>query len=85
MRCIKKTLSVGSNRNPLIFWAKLASLLCFPVSILFSCSYNYYLLPNEWRNATLVPLLKKDYPNCKVNYRPITLTCTICKIMESQT
>ena len=83
MLCIKKTLSVGPDHIPLIFWAKLASALYFPVSILFNCSYNYCLLPNEWRNATEVPLLKKGDPNCSANYKPISLTCTICKIIES--
>ena len=58
-RCIKKTLSVGPDHIPSIFWAKLASALSFPVSILFSCSYNHCLLFNERRDATVVPLLKK--------------------------
>ena len=74
----KKTLS---GYISLIFWAKLASSLCFPVSILSSCSYNYCLLSNKWKDATVVSLLKKGDPNCTANYRSISLTCTIWKIM----
>ena len=82
MRCIKKTFTFEPNHIPSIFWSKLASALCFPVSILFSCSYNYCLLHNEWKNATVVLLLKKGDPKYTANYKPISLTCTICKIME---
>lgn len=49
--------------------------------------YNYMwekeLFPNSWRLATVIPIPKpgKD-PTVPSNYRPISLTCNLCKIWE---
>ena len=41
------------------------------------------ILPKEWNHAIIVPILKpnKD-PTAPESYRPISLTPTLCKIME---
>ena len=40
-------------------------------------------LPNAWKTATIMPILKKDKPKSKVDsYRPISLTSCICKVAE---
>jgi hypothetical protein len=40
-------------------------------------------LPAEWKHATVVPIHKAG-DVCKVeNYRPVSLTCAACKILES--
>ena len=44
--------------------------------------YNYCLLLNNWRDAAIILLLKKFYPNCAANYRPLLLICKIIKITE---
>ena len=79
----KHTLSAGPDRIPSLFWAKLASSLCFPVSIIFTTSYAISAIPAEWKFAAVRPLLKKGDPCLVTNYRPISLTCTISKLMES--
>lgn len=39
--------------------------------------------PDTWREATVIPILKPDkVPSSPSNYRPISLTCNMCKIME---
>ena len=40
-------------------------------------------VPDEWRLATVIPVFKKSCPSSPNNYRPISLTCVPCKIMES--
>jgi hypothetical protein len=42
---------------------------------------NY--IPPVWLQAYLTPIFKKGNPTDPHNYRPIALTCTICKIMET--
>ena len=39
--------------------------------------------PKQWKDAILTPILKpgKD-PSDPLSYRPITLTSTLCKLME---
>ena len=37
---------------------------------------------NGWTSAKLSPLLKKGDKSCAAIYRPISLTCILCKVME---
>ena len=50
--------------------------------MLFQSSLESGQVPEDWRKANVAPVYKKG---CKVkaeNYRPISLTCVTCKIME---
>ena len=40
-------------------------------------------LPHEWKHSILTPKFKKGDPSDPSNYRPIALTCTCCKLLES--
>jgi hypothetical protein len=83
LRNAKHTLSSGPDGIPSTFWSKLASALCFPVSIIFTSSYLSSRLPNDWKHAIVVPVFKKGDASLTKNYRPISLTCTLCKVMET--
>ena len=39
--------------------------------------------PDDWKNAIVMPLFKKEDSSLVFNYRPISLTCTLCKFMET--
>ena len=39
-------------------------------------------LPKEWRTGFVIPIFKKGSRSECSNYRPITLTCSICKVFE---
>ena len=56
--------------------------ISIPLSILFSKSYNTGIIPQEWKNANVVPIHKKSDKSCVENYRPISLTSLIMKIFE---
>ena len=39
--------------------------------------------PLEWKGANIIPLFKKGSRNKSVNYRPVSLTSVICKVLET--
>jgi hypothetical protein len=39
-------------------------------------------IPEDWRYASVCPAFKKGDKNNPINYRPISLTCIICKLLE---
>jgi len=46
--------------------------------------YSIYLgeLPNIWKIDNVVPIFKKGSKSTLSNYRPVSLTCICCKMME---
>ena len=54
-----------------------------PLTKLFNLSIKNGVMPLEWREAGVVPLFKKGNKSEPENYRPVSLTSVICKIMES--
>ena len=60
-----------------------AESICLPLSILYNKSLNYGILPDDWKKAYITPLHKKGARNLVSNYRPVSLTSNIVKIMES--
>ena len=49
---------------------------------LFNESVKLCQIPDEWKDATITPLYKKGSKCEPKNYRPISLTSGICKILE---
>ena len=41
------------------------------------------IVPLEWKEANIIPLFKKGLINKSVNYRTVSLTSVICKLLES--
>jgi len=40
------------------------------------------VIPQDWRDALIVPIFKKGSRNEAKNYRPVSLTSIVCKVME---
>ena len=41
------------------------------------------IVPFEWKEANIIPLFNKGSRNKSVNYRPVSLTSVICKLLET--
>ena len=54
-----------------------------PLEILFTASFATGQIPDDWRTANITAIYKKGSKTDPSNYRPISLTSIICKIMES--
>jgi hypothetical protein len=75
--------SGGPDCIPAIFFKKTCASLCQPVAFLFQILFDEGCLPPIWRQTFITSIYKKGDSTLPSNYRPISLTCTICKIMES--
>ena len=52
------------------------------IQVIFERSIETGKLPIEWCQAYVTPVFKKGDKTQAVNYRPISLTCILCKVME---
>ena len=50
---------------------------------IFTLSLKLSQIPEDWKCSTVTVIHKKGKKDCVENYRPISLTCISCKIMES--
>ena len=60
-----------------------AHTLCAPLTLLFHQPLSSGILPDEWKRAHMVPVLKKGSRHKANNYRPISLISTVVKVLES--
>ena len=60
-----------------------ASSICTPLTILYQQSLSSGELPDEWKQAHIIPVFKKGRKNQAANYRPISLTSIVVKVLES--
>ena len=52
------------------------------VTAIFQKALDTGKVPSDWKKAQVCPLFKKGNKQDPVNYRPIFLTCILCKTME---
>ncbi|KAK3108693.1 hypothetical protein FSP39_013493 [Pinctada imbricata] len=61
---------------------ELANEMAPILTIIFRKSLESGKLPSDWKKARITPAFKKGKRYSPSNYRPISLTCVCCKIME---
>ena len=49
---------------------------------MFNLSLEEGIVLLEWKEANIIPLFKKGSRNKSENYRPVSLTSVICKLLE---
>ena len=54
-----------------------------PLLYFFNESLKHSLIPHQWKQAFIIPIYKKGDKHNPSNYRPISLTSTFSRIMES--
>ena len=60
-----------------------ADQLSKPLTFLFNLSLQTEKLPSIWKTGDIIPIFKnKGSRNCASNYRPVSLTSILCKVME---
>jgi hypothetical protein len=72
----------GPDEIPARLLKTVANEIAPVMQCLFQQSYDQGVLPDDWKNALVTALHKKGSKSDPGNYRPISLTCITCKIME---
>ena len=79
---LKNTVSQTPDSVPAFFLKKVASVLSRPLSRLFNTTLSIGKVPIIWKKAIVTPIFKKGLKSNPANYRPISLTSVICRILE---
>jgi hypothetical protein len=74
--------SLGPDDIPNLLLKRCRQEIALPLSILFTESMAEGHLPQDWGDAIVIPIHKKGSKVVCENYRPISLTFTVLKIME---
>ena len=74
--------AMGPDQIPNIFLKKTAIHTAELLTCIFNQSISTHSLPKDWLQANINPLFKKGNTNLAVNYRPVSLTCVCCKLLE---
>ena len=74
--------ATGPDSVPAFILKAAASQLAPALAKLFQKSLNTGEVPQEWRDALVVPIFKKGERHQPANYRPVSLTSITCKLLE---
>lgn len=74
--------STGPDKIPAIFLKRYVQLIGRFLLIIFNKSLETGKVPTDWLLARVFPVLKKGSPVEISNYRPISLTCISCQVLE---
>lgn len=84
--CIHK-IRINKAPGPDEIYAKILregeTYIAVALKIIFDRSINFTEIPEDWKLANVVPIFKKGSKKDVKNYRPISLTSLVCKILET--
>ncbi|CAH1273930.1 Hypp5238 [Branchiostoma lanceolatum] len=82
LNAVKPHKASGPDGIPNRVLKKLAGELALVLAALFNQSLQHGCVPEDWTKAMVTPVFKKGGVHDPGNYRPVSLTCVISKLME---
>jgi len=84
---ILKTLKIDKSPGPDKIHPRIlketADTIAIPLKIIFEQSLKDKEVPKSWKEAQISAIFKKGKKCLAGNYRPVSLTSVICKVMET--
>ena len=80
---MKENKSPGVDRISPKILKETVEQISSPLAHVFNMSLQEGIVPLEWKEANIIPLFQKGSRNKSVNYRPVSLTSVICKLLET--
>ena len=82
LKNINVTKAVGPDNIPNRVLRECAHELAPIITLLFQRSLDTGCLPSDWTAANVSPIFKKGDRHLPENYRPVSLTCVLSKLLE---
>ena len=82
LKNIDKSKAMGPDEISPWILKECAEELGQPIFMIFTNSLQQGKLPKIWKKANITPLYKKGNKSNPLNYRPVSLTSVLCKVLE---
>ena len=82
LKGVDPSKAAGPDQIPCRLLSELYVELAPVFTILFQTSYDSGSIPEVWKAAWITPVFKKGDKCVAANYRPVSLTCVSCKLLE---